>query len=71
MARFIAREVERSGILARYPHVDGVIPLVHGTGCGMADKGEGFDALKRTQWGYATNPNIAASMAMGFRTSHP
>ena len=65
VARFIAKEVERSGILAGYPHVDGVIPLVHGTGCGMADKGEGFDALKRTQWGYATNPNIAGVLLVG------
>ena len=27
--------------------------FVHGTGCGMAGKGEGFEVLKRTQWGYA------------------
>ena len=50
----MAREVERSGMLADYPNVDGVIALVHGTGCGMAAKGEGFEALKRTQWGYAS-----------------
>ena len=65
VARFIAKEVERSGVLADYPHVDGVIPLVHGTGCGMADRGEGFEALKRTQWGYATNPNIAGVLLVG------
>ena len=64
-ARFIAREVERSGVLGHYPHIDGVIALVHGTGCGMADKGEGFEALKRTQWGYATNPNIAGVLLVG------
>ena len=56
VARLIAREVERSEILADYPNVDGVIALVHGTGCGIAAKGEGFDALMRTQWGYAANP---------------
>jgi altronate hydrolase len=53
VATFIEREVERSGILDDYPNVDGVISLVHGTGCGMADKGEGFDVLRRTQWCYA------------------
>ncbi|MGA7199314.1 MAG: altronate dehydratase family protein [Roseiarcus sp.] len=64
-ARIIAREVERSGLLADYPNVDGVIPLVHGTGCGMASKGEGFDALMRTEWGYAANPNIGATLMVG------
>ena len=65
VARFMAREVERSGILAGYPEVDGVLALVHGTGCGMASKGEGFEALKRTQWGYAGNPNIAGVLLVG------
>ncbi len=65
VARLIAREVERSGLLADYPHVDGVIALVHGTGCGMASKGEGFDILERTQWGYAANPNIGGVLMVG------
>ena len=65
VARFMAKEIERSDILADYPNVDGVIPLVHGTGCGIAAKGEGFEALKRTQWGYASNPNIAAVLLVG------
>src|SRR3712207_8012825 len=37
-----------------YPHIDGVIALSHGTGCGMADSGEGFEALERVLWGHAT-----------------
>ena len=41
VARLIAREVERSGVLADYPHVDGVIALVHGTGCGIASGARG------------------------------
>ena len=65
VARLIAKEVERSDMLADYPNVDGVIPLVHGTGCGIAAKGEGFDALMRTQWGYAGNPNIGATLMVG------
>jgi altronate hydrolase len=64
-ARLIAREVERSGMLDDYPNVDGVIPLVHGTGCGMASKGEGFEALMRTEWGYAANPNVGATLMVG------
>jgi altronate hydrolase len=65
VARFIAKEVERSEVLNDFPNVDGVIALVHGTGCGLAAKGEGFDTLKRTQWGYASNPNIAAVVLVG------
>ena len=65
VARFIAQAAERSGLLAAFPNVDGVIPLVHGTGCGIAAKGEGFEALARTQWGYASNPNIGAVLMVG------
>jgi altronate hydrolase len=65
VARFMVQEVERSGILKRYPHVDGVIPLVHGTGCGLDIEGEGFEILKRTQWGYAGNPNMGGVVMVG------
>jgi len=62
---FIADEVARSGILADYPNIDGVIPFTHGTGCGMGSKGEEFDILARTQWGYASHPNFAAVLVVG------
>ncbi|WP_414473581.1 UxaA family hydrolase [Microvirga sp. M2] len=65
VARFIAREAERSGLLDEYPNIDGIIPLVHGTGCGMDQKGEGAEILKRTQWGYASNPNMAGVLMVG------
>ena len=61
----IAREVEKRGLLDDYPEVDGVIPLVHGHGCGMDSKGEGYEVLKRTQWGYAANPNMGAVLMVG------
>ena len=65
VARLIVREVEKRGLLDAYPHVDGVIPLVHGHGCGMDSKGEGYEVLKRTQWGYAANPNMGAVLVVG------
>jgi len=65
VARFMAQAVEHSGILADYPSIDGVIPLVHGGGCALDVKGEGYDILKRTQWGYATNPNMAGVVMVG------
>jgi altronate hydrolase len=63
--RMIADRVNRSGMLDSYPHIDGAIALSHGTGCGMADAGEGFDNLERVLWGYATHPNVAAAVFVG------
>jgi altronate hydrolase len=52
-------------VLAQYPNVDGIVALTHGTGCGMADRGEGFAALQRTLWGYARHPNFATVLMVG------
>ncbi|MBS7697251.1 MULTISPECIES: altronate dehydratase family protein [unclassified Chelatococcus] len=65
VARYIAKEIERSGLLDDHPNIDGVIPLVHGGGCALDVKGEGYEILKRTQWGYATNPNMAGVLMVG------
>src|SRR3712207_1726420 len=65
VARFAAAEVERSGLLRDYPGIDGVVAIVHGTGCGHAAYGEGFDILRRTQWGYASHPNFAGVIMVG------
>ena len=65
VARFIAEAVNKSGILANYPTIDGVIPLVHSTGCGIDSDGETFEVLKRTTWGYACNPNMAGVLVVG------
>lgn len=45
--------------------VDGIITLAHGTGCGMASSGEGFDILRRTLTGYAEHPNVGALVVIG------
>jgi len=51
--------------MAAYPNVDGVVAFVHGTGCGMAGDGDGFEALQRVMWGYARHPNHAAVLMVG------
>ena len=51
--------------MAQYPNVDGVVAFVHGTGCGMAGSGEGFEALQRVMWGYARNPNHGGVLMVG------
>src|SRR5947199_219092 len=50
-ARFIAREVERSGLLADHPEIDGVVAFVHGTGCGW----DGYS-------GITANPALAGAV---------
>lgn len=57
--------INHSGILDDYPNVDGVAAFAHGTGCGMANSGPGFDNLQRVLWGYATHPNTGAALFVG------
>ncbi|MBB4006851.1 UxaA family hydrolase [Allorhizobium taibaishanense] len=63
--RRAADEINRSGILADYPNIDGVAAFAHGTGCGMDAGGEGADLLQRVLWGYATHPNVGAAVFVG------
>ena len=51
--------------MAHFPNVDGVAAFVHGTGCGLADSGDGFAALQRVLWGYARHPNFAGIVLVG------
>ncbi|MEP5154884.1 altronate dehydratase family protein [Planktotalea sp.] len=52
-------------VLAEFPNVDGVAAFVHGTGCGMAGDGDGFEALQRVMWGYAKHPNHGGVLMVG------
>jgi altronate hydrolase len=65
VAKYIAEAANRAGIAEHFPNVDGVVAFTHGTGCGMAGSGEGFDILKRTQWGYSANPNLGGVLLIG------
>ena len=65
VARFIAQAAEREGLLQSFPNVDGIVPIVHGTGCGMSGRHEGYDTLFRTLKGYARHPNFAGILLVG------
>lgn len=65
VAKFIAEAAEKSGLLDAYPNVDGIVPIVHGTGCGMSARDEGYATLFRTLSGYAQHPNFAAILLIG------
>ncbi len=64
VARYIT-DAFRGDALDAYPSVDGVVAMVHSTGCGMADSGDGWANLQRTLWGYARHPNFAGVIMVG------
>ena len=65
VARLMAEAAEKHGWLDAFENVDGVVPIVHGTGCGMSGSDEGYDTLFRTLQGYARNPNFAGILLLG------
>jgi altronate hydrolase/galactarate dehydratase len=65
VARFIAEAAERDPVLSAIPAIDGVVPIVHGTGCGMSGTNEGYRVLMRTLKGYARNPNFGGILLVG------
>jgi altronate hydrolase len=52
-------------LLQEFPNIDGVVPLTHGGGCGMAASGLEMDVLRRTLAGYTKHPNMAAVVVLG------
>lgn len=65
VAKFIAEAAEKNGFLNQYPNIDGIVPIVHSTGCGMSGEGEGYATLFRTLSGYAANPNFGGILLLG------
>ncbi|MBQ2262759.1 MAG: altronate dehydratase [Loktanella sp.] len=65
VAKFIAEAAEKSGLLDEFPNIDGIVPITHGTGCGMASDNEGYATLMRTLSGYAQHPNFGGILLIG------
>ncbi|GAB5508426.1 MAG: altronate dehydratase family protein [Rhizobiaceae bacterium] len=65
VARFIAEAAEKSGLLDEFPNIDGIVPIVHGTGCGMSARDDGYDTLFRTLAGYVQHPNFGGVLLVG------
>ena len=65
VARHIAEAAQKTGLLDGFSNVDGIVPITHHSGCGMASDGEYFDLLSRTLWGTAANPNFSAVLLVG------
>ncbi len=52
-------------IMAQFPNVDGIVPIHHKTGCGMASTGEPVEVLRRVLAGYAIHPNFHSVLMIG------
>lgn len=65
VARFIAEQAEKTDWFHALKNVDGIVPIVHSSGCGMSGENEGYDTLFRTLQGYARNPNFAGILLVG------
>jgi altronate hydrolase len=63
-SKYVAARFDKA-MLADYPNIDGVIPLVHRGGCAFQYGGEDHLQLNRVLAGFATHPNIAAYVILG------
>ncbi len=50
---------------ATIPNIDGIVALKQANGCVIDYRGVIFDILKKTTWGYATNPNMGGVIMVG------
>ena len=63
VARKIANYFDEERMEA-WENVDGVIPFIHESGCGMELTGEPMDLLRRTLSGYIRHPNLAGAVVL-------
>ncbi|MEP4189764.1 MAG: UxaA family hydrolase, partial [Sneathiella sp.] len=50
VAKLAAEELNRDITSTELANIDGILPIIHGSGCGMASNGDAFDMLQRTLW---------------------
>jgi altronate hydrolase len=55
----------RQVLLPRFANIDGIAPIAHQSGCGMARGDEGFHLLERTMKGFLNHPNFGAVLVIG------
>ena len=65
VSRAVAAHFSRSGGLASFENVDGVVALTHAGGCATGAGSEGARLLTRTMAGYALNPNVGGVVMIG------
>ncbi len=64
-SKYISEKIRASGLLDKYPNVDGVVPVTHKAGCAMQYGGADHKQLDRTLAGFAKHANVAAYIIVG------
>jgi altronate hydrolase len=64
-SKYISEKFRSSGLLAKYPNVDGVVAITHKAGCAMQYDGPDHNQLDRTLAGFAKHANVAAYVLIG------
>jgi len=69
----VVEQVNASGVLADYPHVDGVIGFPHKGGCGAHIGSDALHQLQRTLAGVVHHPNVAGYviLSLGCEVNQP
>ena len=69
----VVDQIARSGMLAEFPSVDGVIGFPHKGGCGAHIGSNGLQQLQRTLAGVVHHPNVAAYviLSLGCEVNQP
>ncbi|MEI7761309.1 MAG: altronate dehydratase family protein [Thermoleophilia bacterium] len=69
----VVERIERSGVLADFPNVDGVIGLPHKGGCGAHIGSSALQQLQRTLAGTVHHPNVAGYvvLSLGCEVNQP
>ena len=65
VVRTIADAFNRTGELAAYPKIDGVVGFTHGGGCGQTHDPDSMGNMHRVLWGFARHPNVAGALLVG------
>jgi altronate hydrolase len=52
-------------LLPEFKHIDGVVPITHQSGCGIARNDQGYTILQRTMRGFQEHPNFGGVLVIG------
>ncbi|MGE3314900.1 MAG: UxaA family hydrolase [Planctomycetaceae bacterium] len=63
-SKYVVDRLDRS-LIAQFPNIDGIIPLIHKGGCAMQYGGADHQQLARVLAGFAKHANIAAYLVIG------